>query len=308
MFKIRVAFLLLGLGALMHAPLSAQDYSLPPIIDNVGMGNIAIGSAAQAHVRQSQERGARQTENDNRRSLVAPGTSSSTADANVDFSYRYDRARTQQNLRTFVDRSSGGEAKAGLQQMLSAQPGLIQQIRSGMSSYGFDPDNAADAYAMWWMNVWMAANKQDADPSRNTIESVKRQVRNAFAATPEFANTTDAQRQEYAEALMLQASMLSTAFDQFKSDPAMLDQLAQAARQGAKANGLDLSLMTLTRDGFVPRKGADAQGALPDSDAELASSDLPTSDESPFDGGLALGALAGVGIMVLGVFALRNRA
>ncbi|MEM6909390.1 MAG: hypothetical protein AAF494_11990 [Pseudomonadota bacterium] len=41
--------------------------------------------------------------------------------------------------------------------------------------------------------------------------------------------------------------------DQLKNDPAMLDQLAQVATAGARASGLELSSMVLTRDGFIPR-------------------------------------------------------
>ena len=80
-------------------------------------------------------------------------------------------------------------------------------------------------------------------------------MRNAFTATPDFSVTGDAVRQEYAEALLLQAAMLGSAFEQWKNDPEMLDQLAEAARRGAQASGLDLSEMTLTTNGFVPRRG-----------------------------------------------------
>ena len=48
--------------------------------------------------------------------------------------------------------------------------------------------------------------------------------------------------------------MLGSAFEQWKSDPKMLEQLAKSAREGAMASGLDLGKMTLTPDGFVPRK------------------------------------------------------
>jgi hypothetical protein len=99
-----------------------------------------------------------------------------------------------------------------------------------------------------------ASQKRDIEPDPATVEAVKRQVRNAFAATPDFAKASDAERQEYAEALLLQAAMLASALYQWKSDPKMLEQLAQAARQGAMASGLDLANMTLTPNGFVSIK------------------------------------------------------
>lgn len=75
-------------------------------------------------------------------------------------------------------------------------------------------------------------------------------MRSAFANKPEFAKTSDADCQVYAEAMLLQAASLGSAFEQWKSDPA---QLAEAARRGIMASGLDLSLMTLTPNGFIPR-------------------------------------------------------
>ncbi|WP_379920991.1 DUF6683 family protein [Erythrobacter sp. R86502] len=170
------------------------------------------------------------------------------------FTFTPSRARTQTNVRNFVARTPHPAARAELEQMFAVQPGLMDEISTAARSFGFDPHNVADAYAMWWMNAWLVANKRDEVPDAATVKAVKRQVRNAFAATPDFAVSGDAERQEYAEALLLQATMLGSMFEQSKNDPKLLDQLAEAARQGAKASGIDLSEMTLTQAGFVPRK------------------------------------------------------
>ena len=170
------------------------------------------------------------------------------------FAYRYSPQRTQENLRNFIARTPVEAGRAELERQLAAQPGLMDEISAGARSFGFDPHNVADAYAMWWMNAWLVANKRDEVPDSRTVEAFKRQVRNAFAATLDFAKTSDAERQEYAEALLLQATMLGSAFEQWKNDPKMLDQLANAAHQGAKASGIDLSRMSLTQSGFVPRE------------------------------------------------------
>jgi hypothetical protein len=171
----------------------------------------------------------------------------------VTTTYRYSPQRTQQNLRNFVARTPDPAARENLEQMVAAQPGIMDEIGAGVKAYGFDPHNLVDAYAVWWINVWGASQKTDTEPDKTTAEAVKQQVRNAFAATPEFADTSDAERQEFAEALLLQAAILGAAFEQMKGDPVQLEQLAEAARQGAKASGLDLSKMTLTQDGFVSR-------------------------------------------------------
>ncbi len=89
----------------------------------------------------------------------------------------------------------------------------------------------------------------------------------------------------------------------------MLDQLADAARKGAQASGLDLSLMMLTKDGFVPRKQTDAGGAahLGDSTIRNARVDAPASKNEMSGIGLAVAADAGLGVTLLGAYALARR-
>lgn len=245
-------FVTIGIASMLAPPAAAQDFYIPPLIDNVGMGNIAIGAAAQAHAEQTMNKRGQ----DNVRGFNGdiPSTTPNLT-ANVDVLYRPSPARTQQNLRSFIAKTSDPAARANLEQMFAAQPSLMDDINSAMRGYGFDPLNTADAYAAWWINVWGISQKLNIEPDAATVAAVKQQARNAFAATPDFAKTSDAERQEYAEALLLQAAMLGSAYEQMKGDPGQLQQLAEAARQGAKASGLDLSNMTLTPNGFVPRKG-----------------------------------------------------
>jgi hypothetical protein len=85
-------------------------------------------------------------------------------------------------------------------------------------------------------------------------------------------------------------------------------QLPLIARKGAQDAGLDISKMTLTANGFVPRKGADASDAVAGEDPiRNARADMPAgeSDSSPL--GLALAAGAGLGVTLLGGLALMRR-
>ncbi|MEM7701908.1 MAG: DUF6683 family protein [Pseudomonadota bacterium] len=231
--------------------------------------------------------------------LTAPSTATRQA-ANQSYTYQYKRERTRQNLNNFIERSPEGGAREELAKMIEAQPTMMDDLRAAIAPYGLDTHDVADAYTLWWINAWLVANKRDEDPNKGTIAMVKQQVRNAFAATPDFANTSDADRQEYAEALLLQATMLSSAFEQWQGDADRLDQLAQAAHKGAKESGIELSLMTLTRNGFVPRAGADATSIDPserDAPDIKRRAGVEGSDNST---ALALAAGAGLGVVLLG--------
>jgi hypothetical protein len=228
---------------------TAQDYSAPVMVTPWDMGTtsttIIDNIVSQQLNEDIVEKSIPDTPPDGGRPSKSEGW---------DFAYGYSAARTQQNLRSFIARTPDPAARASLEQLFAAQPGLMNDISAAVRAYGFDPHNVADAYAVWWINVWGTSQKRNIEPDPATVEAVKRQVRGAFGATPDFAKASDAERQEYAEALLLQATMLGLAFEQGKDDPEMLEQLAQSARQGAMASGLDLAKMTLTPAGFVPRK------------------------------------------------------
>lgn len=187
-----------------------------------------------------------------RRSTSEPTRPRESVDPGA-FRYTADPARTQANLRLFIANTPNAESRAELQRIVSAQPTIIEEIRTGIRPYGFDGSNVADAYAMWWINSWLAANERNDDPPRATLEAVKRQVYAAFAVTPGLADADDSERQRYAEALLLQGAIIASIAELGASDPALRGDLAQFALQSAANAGLDLSAMVLTEEGFVPR-------------------------------------------------------
>lgn len=236
LFRTILAAVLLGLGSAAHA-------FVPPTI------TIAPPFATGKLQRELLERRVEEREPRQDGEQAAPRARSTI------FTFTPSRSRTQANLRNFVARTPHPAARAELEQMFAAQPGLMDDLAAGSRGYGFDPHNVADAFALWWMNAWDASEKRDSKPDAATVTAVKQQVYAAFAATPDFAAIGDAAKQEFAEALLLQAALLGSAFEQNRNNPAMLELLAEAARKGAKASyGIDLKSMTLTRDGFVPRE------------------------------------------------------
>lgn len=77
----------------------------------------------------------------------------------------------------------------------------------------------------------------------------------AFLQVPELVDADDATKQEMAESLLIQAALIIAAQEGAAHNPALMQKLADAVRQGAKASGLDLDAIQLTDTGFVPVKG-----------------------------------------------------
>jgi hypothetical protein len=283
---------------------AAQDFSVPVMITPWDLGTTSTTNIDNMIMQQMQREAAEKASRD-----ASPEAAPVAGWKDTDFAYRYSAARTQQNLRSFISQSSDPAARANLEQMFAGQPTLMDDIAQGVRAYGFDPHNVADAYAVWWINVWGVSQKRNIEPDAVTVQAVKQQVYAAFAATPYLAQTDDATRQQDAEAFLVQAAMLGSAFEQMKNNPEQLDRLAAAARQGAEVHGLDLSKITLTSQGFVPRKGADASGSVAGEDDTIrnARADTPAAEGESSGLGLALAAGAGLGATLLGGFALMRR-
>jgi hypothetical protein len=178
--------------------------------------------------------------------------------------YRADPGRRKQNYATFI---SGVEkqdaAGARALETFFQSTDIIALAGQAMASYGLSSNNVADAYAVYWINAWQASRGiVNGQETRARTQAVRRQAAIALQAIPAFGKATDAQKQEFADALMIQAGMISINMQQVADDPQQKRQLSNAIREGAKASGIDLDIMTLTNDGFVLKQGSSLEEDL----------------------------------------------
>ena len=161
-------------------------------------------------------------------------------------------AQRKTNLANFVAKSRAQNQAGGDQlEAMFASTDIIAAIGKSLVLYGLRTDNMADAYTVYWLSAWLAANGRIEDNSRAQAQAIKRQAANALLAVPAVAAAGNAEKQEFAEAMLIQAAMIDSSMQQAKGNPKQLAAIAKAVRQGAKASGLDLDAMNLTEDGFV---------------------------------------------------------
>lgn len=160
--------------------------------------------------------------------------------------------RRRANLDAFLARSRRVDAQSAEQlAALFARGDFIETIGASLRPYGLRTDDLADAYAVWWINVWDAAHLRTEQASAGRAAAVRAQTVQAMSATPAFRDADDARRQELAETLLIQAVLISEAADQARGDPAVGARVARLAAQNARQMGVDVNAMTLTDEGFV---------------------------------------------------------
>jgi hypothetical protein len=209
--------------------------------------------------------------------------------------YRFSRAVSRQNLAKFTEKTRVTDPTgAAKMEALFNSTDIITQLGAAIAPYGLTTSNVADVYTVYWINAWEASRGiVGTQETRGRAQAVKQQAASAMLSTPQMAAATDAQKQEFAEALLVQAALISAYMDDAAGNPAQMKAVAAAVTKGAKAMGLDLSTMTLTERGFVPagrkRSSVDAD------DAGAALADASGGDESGPAAALPFALMAAAG-------------
>jgi hypothetical protein len=180
---------------------------------------------------------------ENKNSSVTPSTL---------LTFRVSSEVRRRNLAQFVAKTQKIDPASAIQmKQLFSSTDVIDRIGKSIAPYGLRTNNVADAYAVYWITAWLGLQERSNDLSKPQAIAVRNQVTKALLATLPFKSATDAQKQELAEVMLVQAALMGSILDSAKSDPVLMPKVKVAIAEGAKRMGLDLDRMTLTPQGFV---------------------------------------------------------
>jgi hypothetical protein len=160
----------------------------------------------------------------------------------------------QQNISRFIAKLRANNAPSSGQIEQISPANFALAIDKSMADVGLKSNNIADAYAVYWTTAWLGSRGRNEDLPKAQMIAVRNQAANALLSNSKLTSATNRQKQELAEALILQAILISTSVSSVKSDPMLLNQAKTAISQGAKSFGLNFDLMTLTDRGFQSTK------------------------------------------------------
>lgn len=170
----------------------------------------------------------------------------------VKTSFRPSMAVRKRNFAQFVakTRAVNPQGADQLQKQLGSQD-VMGALGRGLAPLGLKTNDVADAMTLYVITAWNGTRGRSEDPTRVRCLAVRRQMAAAIANTPQFATATDAQKQEYSEAMLIHAMLLDATVADAKSKPQEMDKLKAAIAQGAKVTlGLDLRRLQLTDAGL----------------------------------------------------------
>ncbi|MBP2297929.1 DUF6683 family protein [Azospirillum picis] len=170
--------------------------------------------------------------------------------------YTPSKARRSANLSAFVERTRAVDPNGAADlQRLFADGDIIEKIAALIAPHGLRVDNLADAYALWWVTAWQATRGDNDTLGHDVMAAVRAQAARALNDAGGPARASDAQKQELAEALLVQTALIDGAVEQAKGNPVRMRQVRAAVSNGAQRMGLDMARMELTGGGFVPGGG-----------------------------------------------------
>lgn len=231
---------------LLCAPtVRAQDFDAGAAMDMTGMGIYAMEPAVMDAARGGKP--ARGASDGKARSAAVPQADPTT------FKFARSPAITKAVQAQFVKRTNAVDPGQATQlQQLFASQNLIGNMTSPLRQLGLDVNDVADAYTAYMIIAWGAANGRTLDPSRSQVAAARRQSSAAMMKIG-IAKIAAGERQEIADACLIQGALLESALAHAKGNPAELQQVAAAARQGAAKFGMKLDSITLTEAGFAPK-------------------------------------------------------
>jgi hypothetical protein len=234
--------------AVLSAPAAAQDMGWSTITPSMA-GTDILGLALREH----REQAAGRRPSGGGATPQRQRAESTPASALAALRFTPSRTRRAANLAAFVEKTRAVDrGNAQDLERLFASGDVIERLGEAMRPLGLRTDNVADAYAIWWIAAWNATQGENPTPSRAMSEAVRAQAARALSSVPAVRGASEAAKQEFAEALLVQMVFVDVSVEQNKGNPARLRELRTAVMQGARGMGLDLSRMRLTERGFVP--------------------------------------------------------
>ncbi len=229
--KQSLACLALCLGFALAPPAAAQG-----VFD---MGALTNTISATANSQAEQKRAGQ--------AIAAPNAAAIAA-----LNYRPSLDVRRENIAKFVAGLKAMNPDAGAQmEQVFAQVNVIEEMGKSIAPYGLKTSNIADAYTVYFMTAWMSANGRTDDNTNEQVAGTRQMAVNALAASPDIGKLSDADKQAFAEGLLIQAMMFDAMTDAVAADPAGLAKVKGDVKAGAKEMGIDVDAFKLTPTGLA---------------------------------------------------------
>ncbi|MCU0549170.1 MAG: hypothetical protein MUC48_07465 [Leptolyngbya sp. Prado105] len=158
----------------------------------------------------------------------------------------------KRNFAQIVSRARVADPVAAAElEKLFASRNILAEIDRAVAPLGAKTNNVADTMALYVIAAWHGSRGNIANPTRTEFQSVRNQMASILTALPTFANATDAQKQELAEASLIEALFVEQALSFAAKDPSKLASVKAAIARTAEKYGFNVTRLNLSEKGLT---------------------------------------------------------
>jgi hypothetical protein len=166
------------------------------------------------------------------------------------------RPRRQTNINLFVDNIAQTNAGAGnLLRQAFQQDDFFGAVETRIApTYGMAMNNVADSAALWLAAAWFAANDDDRDLTRAQFQGLKAQIASSYLQNTRLVALDSGSKQDMSDNLLLMAVWIDLSAKAYKTNASVKTMYRRSIIDMARRDmGIDLTMLVLTDNGFVPK-------------------------------------------------------
>lgn len=165
--------------------------------------------------------------------------------------YRPSAAVRRANFASFVERLRAIDPEDAVQLEKDLNGNVMDAGEAQLKPHGLTSTNVADAATTYLATAWFGARGRVDDPSPAQTRALQSQLASAMLSSTEFQSASDAQKQEVAEAMILQSIMIAQHVEAARDRPEYMASVRTAVANGARnAFGIDVNSIALTDAGL----------------------------------------------------------
>lgn len=139
-----------------------------------------------------------------------------------------------------------------IRRVLLEQGDIIEKIGPSIRPYGFQTNNLADAYSIFWITAWeVSQGIVDSETPRSQAQAVRAQSVEILTSIPLVARLTPSEKQNMAEVFLVQAAIMESQSSRVPVGSPERPTFEASARRLATSMGFDVTVLTLTPTGFA---------------------------------------------------------
>ncbi len=128
---------------------------------------------------------------------------------------------------------------------------LVELVGEELAKNGLNPNNIVDAYAAYMLTMYDITDGFTGDRTPAQLLGTRDMVFETMKSVDSFHSLSDANKQEAAEGLLLQAVLFAAVYEGVANDPVASANVQQEVRGAAKEMSLDIDLFQMTPNGLV---------------------------------------------------------